>query len=208
MLRLSNELVHVLSRIGRTGRVGNTGRATSFFDERENAGLARPLVKVSASIGKCDFLMRLVKSWVWKHWPCQGFDWREAACAGLACWTFKRGLLLTCFSHVLRRWGCFQSKSPMVKMFRMYQSLSCITLSLTCITYSHTTCLVSPCWIKNLRPVDINMYLSVRLLRQIWLLYSSFPLHLVEILVISLINQIWPIVAALLLICWLVRFYA
>ena len=33
-------------RIGRTGRVGNTGRATSFFDERENAALARPLVKV------------------------------------------------------------------------------------------------------------------------------------------------------------------
>ena len=118
-----NWYTHMLHRIGRTGRVGNTGRATSFFDERENAGLARPLVKVSASIGKCDFLMRLVKSWVWKHWPCQGFDWREAACAGLACWTFKRGLLLTCFSHVLRRWGCFQSKSPMVNMFRMYHCL-------------------------------------------------------------------------------------
>ena len=36
----------VVLRIGRTGRVGNTGRATSFFDERENAALARPLVKV------------------------------------------------------------------------------------------------------------------------------------------------------------------
>ena len=36
-----------LYRIGRTGRVGNTGRATSFFDERENAALARPLVKVN-----------------------------------------------------------------------------------------------------------------------------------------------------------------
>ena len=35
-----------MPRIGRTGRVGNTGRATSFFDERENAALARPLVKV------------------------------------------------------------------------------------------------------------------------------------------------------------------
>ena len=37
-------------RIGRTGRVGNTGRATSFFDERENAGLARPLVKVTHNL--------------------------------------------------------------------------------------------------------------------------------------------------------------
>ena len=41
------EIINVLvPRIGRTGRVGNTGRATSFFDERENAALARPLVKV------------------------------------------------------------------------------------------------------------------------------------------------------------------
>ena len=40
----------ILQRIGRTGRVGNTGRATSFFDERENAGLARPLVKVTHNL--------------------------------------------------------------------------------------------------------------------------------------------------------------
>ena len=40
----------LLQRIGRTGRVGNTGRATSFFDERENAGLARPLVKVTHNL--------------------------------------------------------------------------------------------------------------------------------------------------------------
>merc|ERR1712013_413065 len=39
-----------IRRIGRTGRVGNTGRATSFFDERENAGLARPLVKVLTDV--------------------------------------------------------------------------------------------------------------------------------------------------------------
>ena len=33
-------------RIGRTGRVGNTGRATSFFDPSEDRAVARPLVDV------------------------------------------------------------------------------------------------------------------------------------------------------------------
>ena len=37
------EYVH---RIGRTGRVGNTGRATSFFDSNTDGGIARGLVKV------------------------------------------------------------------------------------------------------------------------------------------------------------------
>ena len=45
-----NWYTHMLHRIGRTGRVGNTGRATSFFDERENAGLARSLVKVTCCL--------------------------------------------------------------------------------------------------------------------------------------------------------------
>ena len=44
------QIIFFLQRIGRTGRVGNTGRATSFFDERENAGLARPLVKVTHNL--------------------------------------------------------------------------------------------------------------------------------------------------------------
>lgn len=37
------EYVH---RIGRTGRVGNTGKATSFFDQGSNGELAGPLVKI------------------------------------------------------------------------------------------------------------------------------------------------------------------
>jgi len=47
---LPKELDEYIHRIGRTGRVGNTGRATSFFDERENAALARPLVKVLTDV--------------------------------------------------------------------------------------------------------------------------------------------------------------
>jgi len=38
-----DEYVH---RIGRTGRVGNTGKATSFFDPTENADIAADLVKI------------------------------------------------------------------------------------------------------------------------------------------------------------------
>merc|ERR1712013_786042 len=47
---MPKEVDEYIHRIGRTGRVGNTGRATSFFDERENAGLARPLVKVLTDV--------------------------------------------------------------------------------------------------------------------------------------------------------------
>ena len=38
-----DEYVH---RIGRTGRLGNTGFATSFFDAKVDTGLAGPLVGV------------------------------------------------------------------------------------------------------------------------------------------------------------------
>ena len=33
-------------RIGRTGRCGNMGKATSFYDPDDNKDLARPLVKI------------------------------------------------------------------------------------------------------------------------------------------------------------------
>ena len=33
-------------RIGRTGRVGNTGRATSFFDFNTDGGIVHGLVKI------------------------------------------------------------------------------------------------------------------------------------------------------------------
>ena len=36
-----DEYVH---RIGRTGRMGNTGRATSFYDTNEDGGIAKDLV--------------------------------------------------------------------------------------------------------------------------------------------------------------------
>jgi len=37
-------------RIGRTGRCGNIGRATSFFDPSTDSPLARPLVKVLVDV--------------------------------------------------------------------------------------------------------------------------------------------------------------
>ena len=37
-------------RIGRTGRCGNTGLATSFFDPSADTQLARPLAKVLADV--------------------------------------------------------------------------------------------------------------------------------------------------------------
>ena len=38
-----DEYVH---RIGRTGRVGNTGKATSFYDSGNDSGLAGDLAKI------------------------------------------------------------------------------------------------------------------------------------------------------------------
>ena len=37
-------------RIGRTGRCGNIGRATSFFDANVDNALARPLIKVLSDV--------------------------------------------------------------------------------------------------------------------------------------------------------------
>jgi len=39
-------------RIGRTGRCGNTGKATSFFDANADSALARPLIKVLTDVCK------------------------------------------------------------------------------------------------------------------------------------------------------------
>jgi len=41
------EYVH---RIGRTGRIGNKGKATSFFDVNRDGNLARPLVKYLSEV--------------------------------------------------------------------------------------------------------------------------------------------------------------
>ena len=45
--RTRDDYVH---RIGRTGRVGNAGRATSFFDESNDQALAAELVKVLSEV--------------------------------------------------------------------------------------------------------------------------------------------------------------
>ena len=44
-------------RIGRTGRVGNLGRATCFFDPEEDKAMARPLVKVLADVSRPFFYL-------------------------------------------------------------------------------------------------------------------------------------------------------
>lgn len=44
-----DEYVH---RIGRTGRVGNKGKATSFYDEENNAAIASDLVKILEQAGQ------------------------------------------------------------------------------------------------------------------------------------------------------------
>ena len=41
----ADEYVH---RIGRTGRMGNTGRATSFYDSDADGAISRDLVKILA----------------------------------------------------------------------------------------------------------------------------------------------------------------
>lgn len=56
---LPNTIDDYVHRIGRTGRAGNTGRATSFFNE-ENAGLAKGLIEKLQSSGETvpEFLQR------------------------------------------------------------------------------------------------------------------------------------------------------
>ena len=43
---LPNTIEEYVHRIGRTGRVGNSGRATSFYDKNSDQALSRPLVKI------------------------------------------------------------------------------------------------------------------------------------------------------------------
>lgn len=48
-------------RIGRTGRVGNSGRATSFFDPEHDRALGGDLIKILEGSGQVvpDFLMEM-----------------------------------------------------------------------------------------------------------------------------------------------------
>lgn len=43
-------------RIGRTGRCGNEGKATSFFDPNDDGDLARPLIKILQDVSNCSAL--------------------------------------------------------------------------------------------------------------------------------------------------------
>merc|ERR1712240_629771 len=48
---MPNDVDEYVHRIGRTGRVGNTGKATSFYDAEGDADVAGPLVKMLAAAG-------------------------------------------------------------------------------------------------------------------------------------------------------------
>ncbi len=43
---LPNTIDEYVHRIGRTGRIGNSGKATSFYDDEKDGSLARDLLKV------------------------------------------------------------------------------------------------------------------------------------------------------------------
>lgn len=43
---LPSDIDEYVHRIGRTGRCGNMGKATSFYDENDNKDVARSLVKI------------------------------------------------------------------------------------------------------------------------------------------------------------------
>merc|ERR1711970_1500709 len=49
---MPGEVEEYVHRIGRTGRVGNTGRATSFFDHHDDGAIARPLVGILTDAGQ------------------------------------------------------------------------------------------------------------------------------------------------------------
>jgi len=50
-----DEYVH---RIGRTGRVGNRGKATSFYDPECDAPLARHLLKILQQVRRTNFVVQ------------------------------------------------------------------------------------------------------------------------------------------------------
>ena len=55
----STEYVH---RIGRTGRIGNKGRSTSFYDTERDEKLARHLVRFLSEVSQFHFLLYLMTS--------------------------------------------------------------------------------------------------------------------------------------------------
>lgn len=47
---LPSDIDEYVHRIGRTGRVGNLGRSTSFYDAEKDANIARALIKILADV--------------------------------------------------------------------------------------------------------------------------------------------------------------
>ena len=55
----------IIDRIGRTGRVGNTGSATSFYDRGKDGGLARPLLDILAEAQQVFVHLLNSNIWIW-----------------------------------------------------------------------------------------------------------------------------------------------
>lgn len=58
---MPNNIDDYVHRIGRTGRVGNSGRATSFFDPDHDRALGGDLIKILEGSGQVvpDFLLEM-----------------------------------------------------------------------------------------------------------------------------------------------------
>ena len=56
---LPQDIEEYVHRIGRTGRIGNKGTATSFFQPRKDERLARSLVKVLSEVEAFQFFLFL-----------------------------------------------------------------------------------------------------------------------------------------------------
>jgi len=68
---LPAEIDEYVHRIGRTGRCGNLGLATSFYDDSQNSTLARSLVDVLMHVSsRCDFLAITFRITQSKHPSC------------------------------------------------------------------------------------------------------------------------------------------
>ena len=61
---LPNNIEEYVHRIGRTGRIGNQGLATAFFNKDKDAPLARALIKVLSDVSYEYMQLILVGSWI------------------------------------------------------------------------------------------------------------------------------------------------
>lgn len=54
---LPNEIEEFVHRIGRTGRIGHEGKATTFFQKGKDDKIARALVKILSDVSTVFFFM-------------------------------------------------------------------------------------------------------------------------------------------------------